>query len=351
MTLFFHYWTLISLSIGIITAPYWPKMPQVEWSLICVVLLLLSRTMPRLRWGCGLYIACLTILVHGYAVNQQMKVLFQSGRDITITAKVDSLFTQISHGFEGTLVLRSINGQNVTRFFQPKIRFIAPTALFIGDVIHTQIRLKPILGRFNQVGYDQEAHYFSENILATATMSGTRFRVEQFGSFKQRLITRVQQQTEGLPSQALILALSFGIKNHIDASTWQALKNSGLSHLMAISGLHIGIAFGVGWGLGTLLLRLSLAMYRAPYLLGLICALTYAWLAGMTLPTQRALVMRNTDKNGERREKKTYEHKDKQNNGKRKTKGKKISLQTISDDKIHKQKVNEGKRDTEDKRR
>ncbi|WP_176765499.1 DNA internalization-related competence protein ComEC/Rec2 [Vibrio xiamenensis] len=188
-------------------------------------------------------------------------------------------------------MLRSINGQNVTRFFQPKIRFIAPTALFIGDVIHTQIRLKPILGRFNQVGYDQEAHYFSENILATATMSGTRFRLEQFGSFKQRLITRVQQQTEGLPSQALILALSFGIKNHIDALTWQALKNSGLSHLMAISGLHIGIAFGVGWGLGTLLLRISFAMYRAPYLLGMICALTYAWLAGMTLPTQRALVM------------------------------------------------------------
>lgn len=291
MTLFFQYWTLISLSVGIITAPYWPKMPQVEWSLICVVLLLLSRTMPRLRWGCGLYMACLTILVHGYAVNQQMNVLFQSGRDITITAKVDSLFTKISHGFEGTLVLRSINEQNLTSFFQPKVRFIAPIELRLGDIIHTQIRLKPILGRLNQVGYDQEAHSFSEHILAKSVMLGNRFRIEHYGSLKHRLIERVTQQTEGLSSQALILALSFGIKNYIDSPTWQALKNSGLSHLMAISGLHIGIAFAVGWWIGLGLLRLNFRLSHAPHLLGIGCAFAYAWLAGMTLPTQRALIM------------------------------------------------------------
>ncbi len=292
MTLLFNYWTLISCSVVIISAPYWRWMPNEEWIMVGAAWLFVSQKVSQLRWTRGCCIALVIILTHGAIAKLQMKSLFLSGSNITITGEVDSLFTQISHGFEGTLVLRSINGQNVTRFLRPKIQLISPVALSYGDVIHTKVTLKRIIGRLNQAGYDKEAHFFAEGLMARASLAkDARFRIEHFSSLKRYLITTVADHTKSLPSQPLILALSFGLKSDISHQTWQQLKASGLSHLLAISGLHIGIAFGVGWALGSLLLRCSPRCHFLPILFAISLAYFYAWLAGLTLPTQRALVM------------------------------------------------------------
>ncbi|MGR5488597.1 ComEC/Rec2 family competence protein, partial [Vibrio alfacsensis] len=55
--------------------------------------------------------------------------------------------------------------------------------------------------------------------------------------------------------QGYYLALIFGDRSKLAGEDWLRLKQSGLSHLVAISGLHIGIVFAVGYlvGRGTLL--------------------------------------------------------------------------------------------------
>lgn len=60
---------------------------------------------------------------------------------------------------------------------------------------------------------------------------------------------------------------------------------------MAISGLHVGIAFGFGYWLGFLLIRLRCKLALLPLLVGFACAAGYAWLAGFSLTTQRALIL------------------------------------------------------------
>ncbi|MGO1502377.1 MAG: DNA internalization-related competence protein ComEC/Rec2, partial [Marinobacter sp.] len=79
---------------------------------------------------------------------------------------------------------------------------------------------------------------------------------------------------------------------------WDVFKATGTIHLVAISGLHLGlIALGAGFVARRLLLAVS--SYRmsersvrlAVLLVVLLCCLFYALAAGFTVPTRRALIM------------------------------------------------------------
>jgi competence protein ComEC len=75
------------------------------------------------------------------------------------------------------------------------------------------------------------------------------------------------------------------------------MRDSGLAHLLSISGLHIGLAaglffFGLRFGLAfipAIALRYPVKKWAA--VLAIAAALLYAGLAGWTTPTQRSVIM------------------------------------------------------------
>ena len=99
------------------------------------------------------------------------------------------------------------------------------------------------------------------------------------------------------PGRSLVRALVLGQRGELGTPVREAFAATGAAHLLAISGLHLGMV----WGLAYLILRLMLAAWPAlalrlpvPKLAAfgalLPCA-AYAALAGGSLPTLRALVM------------------------------------------------------------
>ncbi len=93
---------------------------------------------------------------------------------------------------------------------------------------------------------------------------------------------------------ALLQGLVTGDRRGFDEATWELLRATGTSHLMAISGLHIGLAATMGGLLGRLFwrqLRLPGIRRTSMLITGGIAATIYAGLAGFALPTQRALIM------------------------------------------------------------
>ncbi|HED12712.1 MAG TPA: DNA internalization-related competence protein ComEC/Rec2, partial [Gammaproteobacteria bacterium] len=94
-----------------------------------------------------------------------------------------------------------------------------------------------------------------------------------------------------------VKALAFGDRSDLTTEDWRILQRTGTSHLMAISGLHVGLAALFGYGFGSLLARLllPLLLYIPAQLVGaifgLLFASTYAGLAGFSTPTLRALTM------------------------------------------------------------
>lgn len=96
---------------------------------------------------------------------------------------------------------------------------------------------------------------------------------------------------------ALASALVIGERGQISDTDRDALRDAGLAHLLAISGLHIGIVGGfVFWGLRAALALVPALAVRYPIkkwaaMTALACALVYMLIAGATPPTQRAFLM------------------------------------------------------------
>ena len=110
------------------------------------------------------------------------------------------------------------------------------------------------------------------------------------------LIHRLNRHGQRLRNPELVEALLFGSRAGLKQEHWGRLDATGTQHLVAISGLHVGLVAAIaGAVLGAPITR---AAHRRPapgrmiafVLVGLV-ATGYALLAGLTVPTQRALVM------------------------------------------------------------
>lgn len=109
------------------------------------------------------------------------------------------------------------------------------------------------------------------------------------------LLQKLRSELVGRQQGGILLALAAGDRDFLSERHWRVFRDTGTSHLMAISGLHIGIAAGLGWLLGRILhvvcVRLGRPLGALSPLFGLVFAGVYAWLAGFSLPTQRAFIM------------------------------------------------------------
>lgn len=99
------------------------------------------------------------------------------------------------------------------------------------------------------------------------------------------------------PASAILRALVVADRSGLDHSLWTLFRQYGISHLLVISGLHVGMVAACGFLLGGLIARcLALAgIYRGGSLAGPLCALLlatgYTALAGFSLATTRAWLM------------------------------------------------------------
>lgn len=97
---------------------------------------------------------------------------------------------------------------------------------------------------------------------------------------------------EGMGSR-LWAALSAGYSKDLEGKHWQVLHRTGTTHLLVISGLHIGLvaALLMWFGRGLLWLFKRPQSYGLAIWLGWVGAMGYAIFSGWGLPAQRAVIM------------------------------------------------------------
>lgn len=127
---------------------------------------------------------------------------------------------------------------------------------------------------------------------STAPWPGRHFLQGLRQSIGERVMGAV-----GGTTGAVAVALMVGERGGIPPDVMQAIRDAGLAHLLAISGLHIGLVAAILFGglRGTLALMPPLAL-RYPIkkwaaAAAIAGALAYALIAGATVPTQRAFLM------------------------------------------------------------
>ena len=140
-------------------------------------------------------------------------------------------------------------------------------------------------------GVQAQAYLESAHLLAPA------HDVAYIDQLRAHLQSKIEN-TLGHTSQAnIISALTIGDQSRITETQWQRFRQTGIVHLISISGIHVTMLAG----LITLICRRM--FYAIPWLIkkmpphkpaliaGLIGALAYAILAGFSIPTQRTIFM------------------------------------------------------------
>jgi competence protein ComEC len=172
-----------------------------------------------------------------------------------------------------------------------------------GERWQLSLRLKKPRGLANPAGFDYERWLFAHGIRATGYVRGggdnRRLPGEPAGWITRArgyLAERIVTGAGSADSAGLLAALGVGERSGMDAAQWEVLRNTGTSHLMAISGLHVGlvatlvfVAVRRGWGRWGDAQRWPAPAVAAAS--AMVAALVYALLAGFQVPAQRALIM------------------------------------------------------------
>ena len=171
----------------------------------------------------------------------------------------------------------------------------------IGETWELELRLRRPRGRLNPGAFDVETWLFREKYLASGyVVAGKRNRLLWSGDatpldrFRARFVARARVAAGSAETEAVLAALGVGARHLVSREQWERFAATGTSHLMAISGLHVGLAALVGFVFvfGTaVLVPVRGNHFLAAMLLGVVIAGAYAVISGLGVPSRRAVIM------------------------------------------------------------
>lgn len=180
-----------------------------------------------------------------------------------------------------------------------------PKELKPGEYWRLRVRLKCPHGMMNPGAFDYETALFTQGIRARGYVRKDKNnkRLQEAGAMpllegRAALRDDLQQALgEEHGFGGIIQALAIGERQGITDEQWQVLRRTGTTHLMAISGLHVGIVAGLAfillhWPASRIpRLPLYIPAVQIGAVAAIAAALVYAAMAGFSVPTQRAFIM------------------------------------------------------------
>ncbi len=226
---------------------------------------------------------------------------------------------RLARGYEGDSILTELRVVDFPRVNGSSTSFIAtpvadarvpsrirlswqetPVSLRPGDVWRMEIRLRRPRGSSNPGSMDYEAWLFRERIGATGYVVGGKRNVlldsgtsRGLDRVREHYLANAQRVLRNDASLPVVVALAIGARHLISTEAWDRYARTGTSHLMAISGLHIGLA-----AVATYLLVAGIFGFIgrgnhhfAALVVALIVACAYAAVSGFAVPARRAALM------------------------------------------------------------
>ena len=218
------------------------------------------------------------------------------------------------------LLVTHWQGLEVKQKFKIRLTWKEPKkTLMQGQKWQFLVKLKPAHGLANIGGFNYQVWLLQQQIVATGyvkpdttpkaliTAKSNNILLHSQITWRQYLYRELSVELDDKSLSGLILALGFGERGKLTQQHWQVLSATATQHLIAISGLHIGIvAFAsltflravlrllpLHWLLSTRwqLTLMQMNLRYLPIICSCLMAWYYAYLAGFSIPTLRALVM------------------------------------------------------------
>ena len=281
---------VILLIVADLTLLFLPQSLLLPWLVALVIALVLIFLFIFWRRNFLVFLAFFVVSL-GYTHHSALSLL-QQAQSITaqkqvVTFKIQEILYQQDYQ---TLIATTTLADNLLgqRIF---LNWKAKEVPQLSEVWQAEISLRPLSARLNFGGFDRQQWYFSKGITAVGTVKNA-VKIADISSLRAEKLQKVKKQTEGLSLQGLLIALAFGERAWLDKNTWSIYQQTNTAHLIAISGLHIGLAMGIGFYLARVVQVFFSTRFIHPYfplVFGVLFALIYAYLAGFSVPTFRAI--------------------------------------------------------------
>ena len=301
----------ISFLIGVSQLLWLPKI-NIDWLLIVlplfVILLFIRNKYKSISF---IFIGMLLGFSYGitqahFAKTKQLKSIPTNGLEITGTITSLPVITEMGNRGNRTKFALTIDPEIVLEIPVNKLLvswYNSEKPIEIGQKWAFNLKMKPIHGYKNPGSFDYSKWLFRQGFDATATVKSSRlinnnesFNIKYWINQQRAEISfLIDKKFNSQRVKGLIQALSIGDKSKITYEDSQLFQETGTSHLIAISGLHIGLIAFIGILFGRLLFFISanekINRFKYEAVFAISFALFYAMLAGLSIPTLRALVM------------------------------------------------------------
>lgn len=325
---------LFSLCLGVVLVAWWPALPA--WVSIlalpgCFLFFCLALASGALLPGQWRWLALCFIMLagHCWALDWAVKVIGQRlpdawvREDIWVRGQVSSLVEPALRGQRFMLTVHDVclrllpdqcgwqssplSGATID------LRDYSGLPLLPGQNWRLRLRLRPVHGQANPGGFDLERQRFAQGITTQGYVRDTAFNqvsphdvslvdsmAAQILRWRQAIVGQLASNPT-LQYPQLLSALITGADQGLDNATWDLLAITGTTHLLVVSGLHVGLIATITYLLCRFLLRFVPRLWpallcwqpaqRLAACAAIVVAFTYSMLAGFSLPTQRAVVM------------------------------------------------------------
>jgi competence protein ComEC len=298
----------IALLMGVLCVQWLPALPSRIWLVgLFLAALLLGWRAQSWRWLCILLLGFAWAAWRGSVAMQERLPVEWEGQDFNVQGRIVGL---VQSRADATSFLFQIehaerNGKAVPWHGRARISWYGKPPPELSSCSRWQmlLRLRRPRGMVNPGGADAERSSLARDIAAVGYVRDGPFNQPQAAAswcldqLRASLASDIQQRVADTHDATLLRAFTVGDTRGLDVHDWDVARANGISHLIAISGFHVGVAavFGVWlcWVVYWLWPSLALLWPRpqAQAMAALLWAFAYAGLAGFGMPTVRTVLM------------------------------------------------------------
>jgi len=262
---------------------------------------------PRLRLAGGLLLGFAWCALRADVAFDARLPREWEGRDFDVVGVVDDLPRRREDAARFALRVEraGLDGEEISLPGTLRLSWYgeAPDGLDACSRWRLRLRLKRPRGLVNPGGFDGERQALERGVVGigyvrdpadAARLGEAGFCIDRL---RERIAQGIGERVADAHDAALLRAFTVGDARGLDAADWDVARANGISHLLSISGFHVGIAGAagalavrlLGWlwpGLG---LRIAVPALQAPA--AFVVAALYGALAGGGLPTVRTVLM------------------------------------------------------------
>lgn len=301
---------MISITLGIAIVSLLPGLPSLSgwpWLVLMMGVALAFRVWLLVALLIGLAVGWMS----GLSLQERQLPETFEGVDLMAYGRICSIpayrETYVTFDFCSSQLLADDQQPVVSGSIKLRLSWYAPypPELIPNLPIGLKVRLKRLHGNLNPAGFDRETWLFANGYAATGYVRAQlpvdrelSFSISAFNAhLRATMLHGLRQVTTEMAHGPSLEALTLGVTEQIQPHQWDQLARTGTTHLLVISGMHIGWFAAMSHMLLRLIwLRMPMAVVwcRAEIPAGLAAfagAGLYTGISGAGIPAQRAFLM------------------------------------------------------------